>query len=93
MQNITRTLNKYYIAAYDLTDGDEGLSIEKKAETYVEATSMTRSEARALLAEETGAKLPKGLTIKWEVVGTTTYAMTIEEFINQATIISTTEGE
>ena len=55
------------------------------------AVSMTKSEARAVLAEAIGSKLPKGLTIKWEPQATYTYAMPLDKFLDQAVVIK--EGE
>jgi len=91
MKNITRTVTDYLITAYDLVDGENGPDIKIVAQTTALAVSMTKSEARAALAEAIGSKLPKGLTIKWEPQATYTYAMPLDKFLEQAVVIK--EGE
>lgn len=91
MKNITRTVTDYLITAYDLVDGENGPEVKIAAQTSGLAVSMTKSEARAALAEAMGAKLAKGLTIKWEPQATYTYAMPLDKFLDQAVIIK--EGE
>lgn len=91
MKNITRTVTKYIITAYDLVDGEEGPEVSVVAKATALAVSMTKSEARAALAEAIGTKLPKGLTIKWEPQATFTYAMPLDRFIENAVLIK--EGE
>ena len=91
MKNITRTVTEYIITAYDLVDGEEGPEVSVVAEATALAVSMTKSEARAALAEAIGTKLPKGLTIKWEPQATFTYAMPLDQFIENAVLIK--EGE
>lgn len=88
MQNITRTLTDYEIKAYDLCETENDLpSVQVVAECNVEGASMTKSLARAELAAATGNSMPRGLTIKWKPVGTTTYAMPLDKFLENATII------
>ena len=91
MKNITRTVTDYIITAYDLVDGEDGPEVSVVAQATSLAVSMTKSEARAALAEATGAKLPKGLTIKWEPQAVYTYAMPLDEFIKNAVVVK--EGE
>lgn len=91
MKNITRTVTDYLITAYDLVDGENGPEVKIGAQTTALAVSMTKSEARAALAEAIGSKLPKGLTIKWEPQATYTYAMPLDKFLEQAVVIK--EGE
>lgn len=91
MKNITRTVTKYLITAYDLVDGENGPEVSAVAQATALAVSMTKSEARAALAMAAGTKLPKGLTIKWEPQATYTYAMPLEKFIENAVVIK--EGE
>jgi hypothetical protein len=91
MKNITRTVTDYLITAYDLVDGENGPDVKIVAQTTALAVSMTKSEARAALAEAIGSKLPKGLTIKWEPQATYTYAMPLDKFLEQAVVIK--EGE
>lgn len=91
MKNITRTVTDYIITAYDLVDGEDGPEVSVVAQATCLAVSMTKSEARAALAEATGEKLPKGLTIKWEPQATFTYAMPLDKFIENAVVIK--EGE
>lgn len=87
MKNITRTVTDYLITAYDLVDGENGPEASVVAQATYLAVSMTKSEARAALAEATGKKLPKGLTIKWEPQATFTYAMPLDEFIKNAVVV------
>lgn len=88
MQNITRTLTDYEIKAYDLCETEDGLpSVQVVAKCNAEGASMTKSLARAELAVATGNSMPRGLTIKWKPVGTTTYAMPLDKFIESAVII------
>lgn len=91
MKNITRTVTNYLITAYDLVDGENCPDVAVVAQTTALAVSMTKSEARAALAEETGTKLAKGLTIKWKPQATYTYAMPLDKFLDQAVVIK--EGE
>lgn len=91
MKNITRTVTDYVITAYDLADSENGPEVSVVAQTTSRAVSMTKSEARAALAEATGKKLPKGLTIKWEPQSVYTYAMPLDEFIKNAVVVK--EGE
>lgn len=91
MKNITRTVTNYHITAYDLVDGENGPEVSVVAEATALAVSMTKSDARAALAEAIGEKLPKGLTIKWEPQATFTYAMPLDKFIENAVVIK--EGE
>ena len=88
MKNITRTVTDYLITAYDLADGENGPEVSVVAQATALAVSMTKSEARAVLAEAIGSK---GLTIKWEPQVTYTYAMPLEKFIENAVVIK--EGE
>lgn len=91
MKNITRTVTEYIITAYDLVDGENGPEVSVVAEATALAVSMTKSDARTALAEAIGAKLPKGLTIKWEPQAVYTYAMPLDKFIENAVVIK--EGE
>lgn len=88
MQNITRTLTEYEIKAYDLGEDENGVpTVQVVAECNAEGASMTKSLARAELAAATGQAMPKGLTIKWKPVGTITYAMPLDKFLDNAIII------
>lgn len=87
MKNITRTVTVYHITAYDLADGENGPEVSVVAQTTSRAVSMTKSEARSALAEATGKKLPKGITIKWEPQEVYTYAMPLDKFLENAVII------
>lgn len=91
MKNITRTVTDYVITAYDLVDGENGPEVSVVAQTTSRAVSMTKSEARAALTKATGKKLPKGLTINWEPQAVYTYAMPLDQFIENAVVIK--EGE
>ena len=92
MQNITRTFTLYNVRAYDLVeneDGDPGISVI--AECQCLNTSMTKSTARAELAQATGNKIPKGVAIKWTPVETVTYAMSMARFIENAVVVAKEE--
>ena len=91
MKNITRTVTDYLITAYDLMDGENGPEVSVVAQATSLAVSMPKSEARAALAEAIGSKLPKGITIKWEPQAVYTYAMPLNQFIENAVVIK--EGE
>lgn len=91
MKNITRTVTDYLITAYDLVDGENGPEVKIVAQTTALAASMTKTEARAAMAEAIGSKIPKGLTIKWEPQATYTYVMPLDKFLEQAVAIK--EGE
>lgn len=88
MQNITRTLTDYEIKAYDLGEDENGIpTVQVVAECNAEGASMTKSLARAELAASTGRAMPKGITIKWKPIGTITYAMSLDKFLDGAVII------
>lgn len=88
MQNITRTLTRFSIKALDVSiDENDQAKVEVIAQCTVESTSMNRAAARAALQEATGEKLPKGITIKWEQIGSITYGMPLDSFLAQATVI------
>lgn len=87
MKNITRTVTEYIITAYDLVDGENGPEVSVVTQTTSRGVSMTKSEARAALAAATGKKLPKGVTIKWEPQAVCTYAMPLNQFIENAVVI------
>lgn len=92
MQNITRTFTLYNVRAYDLVeneDGDPGISVI--AECQCLNTTMTKSTARAELAQATGNKIPKGVAIKWTPVETVTYAMSMARFIENAIVVAKEE--
>lgn len=92
MQNITRTFTLYNVSAYDLVeneDGDPGISVV--AECQCLNSSMTKSTARAELAQATGNKIPKGVVIKWTPVETITYAMPMARFIENAIVVAKEE--
>lgn len=92
MQNITRTFTLYNVRAYDLVeneDGDPGISVI--AECQCLNTSMTKSTARAELAQATGNKIPKGVAIKWTPVETITYAMPMVKFMENAIVVAKEE--
>ena len=92
MQNITRTLNIYEIKAYDLVEDEDGSpSVQVIAECEAEDSSMTKSLARAELAAATGAPLPKGITVKWRAIGSVTYAMPLDRFLDGAVIVKREE--
>ena len=88
MQNITRTLTEYEIKAYDLGEDENGVpTVQVIAQCSAEGASMTKSLARAELAAATGQSMPKGITVKWKPIGTITYAMPLDKFLDGAVII------
>lgn len=90
MQNITRTLTKFEIKAYDLVEDEEGtIGVNIIAECVATAPSMTKGAARAALAEAAGQPMPRGCTVKWAPVGSVTYAMPLDQFIANAEILET----
>lgn len=91
MQNVTRTVYKYNIVAYDMVDDKEGMRIEVVADCQVVSPSMSKAIARKCLAEATRTKPKKGLTIKWDRIGTVTYAMPADEFFKNAVIVEQTD--
>lgn len=91
MQNVTRTVYKYNIVAYDMVDDKEGMRIEVVANCQTVSPSMSKSIARKCLAEAMRATPKKGLTIKWDRIGTVTYAMPADEFFENAVIVEQTE--
>ena len=94
MKNITRTLNRYQIRAFDIVENENGEpELSVIAETVAEATGMTKTDARAALSANTGVRIPKGTTIKFAPVGSVTYAMPLEEFVDQAMIIEQSATE
>lgn len=92
MKNITRTFTLYSIKAYDLVESENSEpSISVIGECLSMNTCMTRSMARAELAEAIGEKMAKGVTIKWTPVQTVTYAMPLDKFIESATVVAKEE--
>lgn len=86
--NITRTMNMYEAVAYDIMEDEDGMvSIGVVAQWNVEGTSITKASARAAYQEQTGDKLKKGITIKWRLIGSKTYALPVEKFMEIATVI------
>lgn len=90
MRMVTKTLNTYEVTAYDLVDDrDNGLpEVAVVARTLVTLTGITKSTARSALAREVGHPLPKGLAVRWEPVGSVTYGMPLDEYLEHAEIIS-----
>lgn len=88
MQNITRTMTEYEIKAYSVAEDENGIpSLSVIAECQAESASMTKTLARAELAAATGEPLPKGVTVKWKPIGTVTYAMPLDQFLDSAAIL------
>lgn len=88
MQNITRTMTEYEIKAYSVAEDANGVpSLAIIAECQAESASMTKTIARAELAAATGEPLPKGVTVKWRPIGTVTYAMPLDQFLDSAAIL------
>lgn len=88
MQNITRTMTEYEIKAYSVAEDANGApSLAIIAECQAESASMTKTIARTELAAATGEPLPKGVTVKWKPIGTVTYAMPLDQFLDSAAIL------
>lgn len=95
MQQVTRTMTEFEIRAYDLGENEKGeMEVQEIAACKVVATSMTKGQARKVLKQVIKGDLARGLTIKWEAVKTTTYAMPLDEFLAAAieTKIETIKG-
>ena len=92
MQNVTRTVYKYQIVAYDMVDDKEGMRIEVVADCQAVSPSMSKSIARKFLADAMGSTPKKGLTIKWKRIGTVTFAMPADEFFENAVIVELTDN-
>lgn len=92
MQNITRTLTNFKVKAYDIVDANGVPDLKVIVETTTRATSMTKASARAALASVL-PNLPRGLHITWEAVECETYAMPLDTFLSNATLIKTESCE
>jgi hypothetical protein len=87
--NITRTMNVYKIQAFDIAEDGGRMGVEVIAQCECVDASLTKSKARAALANAAGNPMPRGCTVKWDVVGRITYAMPLEDFIAAATVLET----
>lgn len=87
--NITRTMNVYKIQAFDIAEDGGRMLVEVIAQCECVEASMTKGKARAVLAKVNGEPMPRGCTVKWEVVGRITYAMPLEDFIATASVLET----
>ena len=88
MQNVTRTIYKYAINAYDMVDDADGMRIEVVADCRVVSPMMSKAIARRAIEAETGKKPKKGVNVKWKRIGTITYAMPADEFFKNAVIVN-----
>lgn len=89
MKNVTRTLNVYEVYAFDMVPGSKPEpDIEVVAQCEAENATMNKALARAELSASLGYSLPRGMTISWRPIGTITYAMSLEKFIDNATVLS-----
>lgn len=95
MKMVTKTLNTYEIVAYDLVDDRvAGLpEVAMVARTLCTTTGITKSVARAALAREVGHPLPKGVAVRWEPVGSVTYGMPLDFYLEHAEVISSKDPE
>lgn len=91
MQNVTRTMTEYEVTAYSVceSDGEVGLSVIAKCTAC--STAMNKGEARAALMEATGTAVPRGCTVVWKPVKSMKYAMPIDRFLEESTIIEEKE--
>lgn len=87
--NITRTMNVYRVQAFDITEEDGRMVVDTIADCECVDASMTKGKARAALANAAGNPMPRGCTVKWDVVGRITYAMPLDDFIAAATVLET----
>lgn len=95
MKMVTKTLNTYEIVAYDLVDDRlAGVpEVAMVARTLYTTTGITKSVARAALAREVGHPLPKGLAVRWEAVGSVTYGMPLDFYLENAEVINVNAPE
>lgn len=89
MANITRTMNVYNVKAFDIVESNGEMNVEVICETETVDTSMTTGKARAALSEVAGKPMPRGCTVRWEQTGRIVYAMPLEDFIANATVLET----
>lgn len=92
MQNVTRTMTEYKITAYSVGEiggGEVGLNVV--AECTACSAAMNKGEARAALIEATGTAVPRGCTVVWKPVKSMKYAMPIDRFLEESTIIEEKE--
>lgn len=87
--NITRTMNVYRVQAFDVTEKGGQMVVDTLADCECVEASMTKGKARAVLAKVNGEPMPRGCTVKWDVVGRITYAMPLEDFIAAASVLET----
>lgn len=87
---ITRTFKTVNVSAYTL-DVDEGGNPVKniifEGEMFVTTPNM-RMMRRAVSDALGGERLPNGTRISFDIAGEQTYSMTLDDFIEHATLIS-----
>lgn len=91
MQNVTRTMTEYEITAYSVFESDGEVGLDAIAECTACSTAMNKGEARAALMEATGTAVPRGCTVVWKPVKSMKYAMPIDRFLEESTIIEEKE--
>lgn len=87
---VTRTFKNVNVSAYVLDVDDEGNPIKNvifEGEMFV-TTPNTRMMRRAVCDALGGERLPNGTRISFDIVGEQTYSMTLDDFIEHATLIS-----
>lgn len=86
---ITRTFKTVNVSAYTLDVDGEGNPVKStifEGEMFV-TTPNTRMMRRAV-SDALGERLPNGTRISFDIVGEQTYSMTLDDFIEHATLIS-----
>ena len=87
---VTRTFKTVNVCAYTLDVDGDGNPIKNvifEGEMFV-TTPNTRMMRRAVSDALDGARLPNGTRISFDIVGEQTYSMTLDDFIEHATLIS-----
>lgn len=85
MAAITRTFKSFELTAYELDDSIPP-SIRPAAQYVVLDTTMNARKAR-IAFRDAGVALPKDCLIKWVEGEEKTYSMSVETFLENATVI------
>lgn len=85
MAAITRTFKSFELTAYELDDSTPP-SVHPVAQHVVLDTNMNTRKAR-IAFRDAGVALPKGCVIQWVEGEEKTYSMSVETFLENATVI------
>jgi hypothetical protein len=91
MQNVTRTMTEYEVAAYSAYESDGKVGLNVVAECTVHSTTMNKAGARAALMEAMGTAVPRGCTVVWKPVKRMKYAMPLDKFLDESIVIEEKE--